>query len=161
MPVFFFLDLGKEIEGTATEKNHKNQIEILSWQLSESNTASWMHGGAGTVSFGDIPFTKRLDKASAKIFQHCAASKKINQAVLSCLRAAGNESPSEYLHIKFTDCFITSYSTGGSAGDDVPSESFSLNFSKIEILAKTPDGATQGTASYDLKQVLAATGGGA
>ena len=156
MPVFFFLDLGKEIEGTATEKNHKNQVEILSWQLSESNSASWMHGGAGTVSFSDVPFSKRLDKASAKIFQYCAASKKIPTATLSCLRATGNESPTEYLSIKLTDSFITSYSTGGSSGDDVPMESFTLNFAKIEILAKAPDGATQGTASYDMREVLAA-----
>lgn len=158
MPVFFFLDLGKEIEGTATEKNHKNQVELMSWQLSESNSASWAHGGAGTVSFGDIPMSKKLDKASAKIFQYCAASKKIPQATLSCLRAAGNESPSEYLNIKLTDCFVTSYSTGGSSGDDVPIESFTLNFAKIEILSKAPDGATQGTASYDLRQVVASAG---
>ncbi len=155
MSVFFFLDLGKDIEGTATEKNHKNQIEVISWQVSESNTACWAQAGAGSVSFGDIPFIKKLDKSSAKIFQYGASGKKIDQATLSCVRASGNESPSEYLNLKLTDCYVTSYSTGGTAGDDVPTESFSLNFSTIEILSKAPDGKTEGTASYDLRLVLA------
>jgi len=73
--------------------------------------------------------------------------------LLTC-RRAGKE-PRPYLTIKFTDCLVSSFQTGGSSGDEVPTDTASINFSKIEY-SYTPqkkDG-TLGTAipaGYDLK----------
>jgi type VI secretion system secreted protein Hcp len=39
----------------------------------------------------------------------------------------------EVLRIQLEDTLVTSYQIGGSGGDIVPTDSFSLNFSKIEF----------------------------
>ena len=84
----------------------------------------------------------------------CANGEHIKDAVLS-VRKAGKEQQ-DYLKITLSDLLVSSYQTGGSHGDVVPSDQIALNFSKIEFEYKEqkPDG-TLGSAvksGYDLKK---------
>ncbi len=94
-----------------------------------------------------------VNKASPKLFLMCATGEHIKEAILT-VRKSGTEAPVEYLKVKLTDVVVSSYQTGGSGGD-VPMESFSLNFSKIEFEYKPqkPDGSLDAPikAGYDLK----------
>ena len=121
------------IDGESTDAKHKNEIDIESWSWGETNAgthAGGGGGGAGKVSMQDFHFVMRNNKASPKLMLACANGQHIKDATLTC-RKAGEEQQ-EYLNIKFTDLLISSYQTGGSAGDIVPVDQISFNFSKIE-----------------------------
>lgn len=120
------------IEGESTDASHPKTIEIESWSFGEtqSSTTSGGGGGAGKVSMQDFHFvTKTVDKSSPKLFLAGATGEHIKDATLY-VRKAG--SSSDYLVIKLTDILVSSYQTGGG-GSDIPTESVSLNFAKIQL----------------------------
>ena len=80
----------------------------------------------------------------------CATGKHFPSATLTC-RKAGDKGI-EFLKIKLSDILVSSYQEGGSAGADLPEDSFSLVFAKIDFLytvART--GETVETA-FDLRE---------
>ena len=144
------------IEGESRAEGHEGQIEIFSFSWGLSNTGSMAAGGgggAGKVQIQDFHFTKAMSKASPKLFEACATGKHMKEAVLVARKAG--EKPVEYLKITMTDVLITSYQTGGSAGDIVPIDSFSLNFAKIkyEYTPQKEDGTLDSpiVGTYDVK----------
>jgi len=155
MATDYFLKL-TDVEGESSQKGHEGQIDLLSWSWGESNSGSSSEGGgsgSGKVNMQDFTFSMKINKASPALFKSCANGSHIKEGTLTC-RRAGKE-PRPYLSIKFTDCLVSSFQTGGSSGDEVPTDSISLNFSKIEYsyTPQKPDG-TLGTAipaAYDLK----------
>ncbi len=153
--VDYFLKI-EGIQGESQDKTHKNEIEIesFSWGATQTGTAS--HGGgmgAGKVQMQDFHFVMRINKSSPKLMLACANGEHIKSATLIC-RKAGKEQQ-EYLKVTFTDLLVSNYQTGGSAGDVVPMDQISLNFSKVEIEYKEqkPDGSLGGAikAFYDMK----------
>lgn len=155
MATDYFLKLDG-IEGESSQKGHENQIDLLSWSWGESNSGSSAAGGgsgSGKVSMQDFNFAMKINKSSPLLFKACANGAHIKEGTLTC-RRAGKE-PRPYLTIKFTDCLVSSFQTGGSQGDEVPTDSISINFSKIDY-SYSPQKAdgTLGTAipaAYDLK----------
>jgi type VI secretion system secreted protein Hcp len=144
------------IGGESTDERHKEEIEILSFSWGETQTGTSVFGGgagAGKVQMQDFHFTAAMSKASPVLFLKCAEGEHIKQAVLTARKAGGDQQ--EYLKITLTDVRITSYQTGASAGDIVPTDSFSLNFAKIEFEYKPqkPDGTMDAPVmgGYDLK----------
>jgi type VI secretion system secreted protein Hcp len=122
------------IKGESTDSKHTGAIDIESWSFGASQSGSMAMGGgggAGKVSMQDFTFTKSLDKSSPKLFEALATGQHLKEAKL-VLRSAGG-SQLEYLVITFSDVLISSYSTGGSSGDDRPTESVSFNFAQIKM----------------------------
>ncbi|MGD2067118.1 MAG: type VI secretion system tube protein Hcp [Gemmatimonadota bacterium] len=145
------------IEGESTDDKHTNEIEVLSWSWGETN--SGVHsfgagGGAGKVSMQDFNFTMNANKATPKLLLACATGDHIPSATLTARKAGGEQQ--EYLVVKFTDLLVSSYQTGGSAGDVVPIDQISLNFAKIEFEYKPQkkDGTLDSPVKvgYDLKK---------
>lgn len=120
------------IPGESADAQRPQSIEIQSFSFGASNSATVIGGaaGAGKVSFSDISFTKSLDKASPLLYLQCAQGKHIPRAVLY-VRKSGAEKPLEYYIITLTDVLISSVQTIGGGG--LPTESFSLNFAKVEF----------------------------
>lgn len=131
------------IEGESADGKHEKEIDILSWSLGASNAGSMAHGGgggAGKVSFQDLMITKRIDKSSPKLLEHCANGKHIKKAVLIARKQG--ETQMEYLKVTMTDLLISSWQQGGT---DEASESISINFSHIEY-SYTAQNASGGKA---------------
>jgi len=130
--VDYFLKLDG-IEGESTDAKHKGEIDVLSWSWGATNSGTSEGGGgggAGKVSMQDFHFTMKVNKATPLLMLACSSGQHIKSGVLTC-RKAGTEQQ-EYLVNKFTDLLVSSYQTGGSAGDVVPTDQISLNFAKIE-----------------------------
>jgi len=147
------------IEGESEDAKHGKEIEILSWSWGESQSGSMGHGtggGAGKVSMQDFHFAMKANKSSPKLFLACANGEHIKSAVLTC-RKAGKEQQ-EFLKWTFTDLLVSSYQTGGSSGDLIPTDQISFNFTKIETAYKVQNAdGTLGAefkAGYDLKKAV-------
>ena len=124
------------IDGESTDKVHKDEIEIDSYSFgleNPSTRASGGGGGAGKVSVHDMHFTTGVNKASPNLMLACATGKHIPSATLTC-RKAGGAGGFEFLKIKLSDILVSSYEPDTSGGGDLPEESFSLNFVKIDFL---------------------------
>lgn len=159
----YFLKL-EGVDGESTDDKHKDWIEIdsFSWGLGQAGIgedgrpgAAGAAGGgaAGKVQVQDFSFVKKIDKSSPVLMLSCATGQHMKEGVLIG-RKAGDK-PHEYLKIKLTDILISGYQTGGSAGDVVPTDQFSLNFAKIEFSYTPQDPrGTEGktvTTGYDVK----------
>ncbi len=144
------------IQGESPDKTHKNEIEIDSFSWGETNAGTALQGGgmgAGKVQMQDFHFVMRVNKSSPCLFLCCAQGDHIKSAILTC-RKAGKEQQ-EYLKVTFSDLLVSSYQTGGSAGNVVPLDQISLNFTKVEFEYKEqkPDGSLGGSVKkhYDIK----------
>lgn len=133
MAVDMFLKLG-DIKGESKDSVHKEKIDVLAWSWGASNSGSAQIGGGagvGKVNVQDMSFTKWVDKASPDILLATCNGKHIPEAIL-IVRKAG-EKPLEYLTITMNDLIITSYSTGGSGGEDRLTENVTINFAKVKF----------------------------
>ena len=122
------------IDGESADSKHKGEIDIQSWSWGASQTGSMAMGaggGAGKVSMQDLSITKHIDKATPKLFEALVTGKHLKEAKL-VLRGSGG-SQVEYLVITLTDVLVSSYSTGGSSGEDRPTESLSFNFAQMKM----------------------------
>lgn len=150
MAVDMFLEIAG-IKGEAKDKVHKGKIDILAWSWGLSNSGSGHTGGgsgAGKVNVQDISVTKYVDLSTAELLNSVTTGKHFKDAKLY-VRKAGGDAPLEYITITMTDVFISSYSTGGSGGEDRITENVSINFSKYEVYYK--EQTEKGTAGGDGK----------
>ncbi len=148
-----------DVKGESTQSGFEGQIEILSFSWGVSQAGGFSYAGGGGVSkanLQDLSLSFRQCKASPKLMQYCASGKHLDTAVLTCLKPTGT-GQEKYLEITLTDVLISSYQTGGS-GDDMPVESMSLNFAKIDqkYFAQDDKGATKeaGTGTYDQSKAV-------
>lgn len=160
--VDFFLKI-EGIPGESMDHKHKEEIELQSWSWGAMNSgtfASTSGGGGGKVSMQDFHFSQVIQKSTPKLVDACACGSHIPMATLICRKAGGGNVPGqEYLKIKFYDLLVSNYQTGGHPGDVVPTDSISLNFSKIEFAycPQKKDGTLDGpiTSIFDLKLMKA------
>jgi type VI secretion system secreted protein Hcp len=111
------------------------EVESYSWGVSQTGAHSTGGGGgAGKVSVHDISVTKAADKATPELFKSVVVS-SFKAPLLTTVQHKGQE----YYKIEMENVMVSSYQSGGSAGSDRPTESLSLNFSKMEF-------------KYDLKE---------
>ncbi len=125
------------IPGESKDKAHPAVIEIESFSFGATNSGSAGAvggAGAGKVSFGDITFSKVIDKASPLLYLRTANGARIPKATLFVRKPSSNP-VSEYYTVTLTDALVTSMQTRGG-GDGFPHESFSLSFGKIEFSYK-------------------------
>jgi type VI secretion system secreted protein Hcp len=149
------------IDGESTDEKHKGEIDLISWSWGETNSGtsdSGGGGGTGKVTMQDFNFVMKVNKASPKLMQACAQGEPKPKAILTCRKAGKDQQ--EYLVITLSDVVVSSYRTGGSPGDILPTDQVSLNFAKIESEYKEqkPDGTLGGPikGNYDLKANKAA-----
>jgi type VI secretion system secreted protein Hcp len=124
------------VQGESQDSKHKGEIEVLSFSWGETNSGGLAGpgggGGAGKVAVQDFHFVKRFSKASPSLFLACASGKHLKSAVLTVRKAGKGQQ--EFLVYKFTDVFVSSYQTGGSAEDpEGPIDQISFGFARIEV----------------------------
>ena len=123
------------IEGESHDAKHKNEIHVESFSWSEKQQGAQMSGGgggAGKVAMGDFHVTMKVNKATPKLMLACACGEHIPTATLTCRKAGGKQEG--FYKITLSDLLVSSYQTAGSGhGDLIPTDQFTLNYSKIEF----------------------------
>lgn len=163
MAVDMFLKLDG-VEGESQKEGHTKEMELLSWSWGGHNSGSFQHGsggGTGRYASNDIAFTKYVDKASPKLFQACTKGTHIDKGILSVRKSGGDAKPYDFLKLTFEHCLVSSHQSGGSSGEDMYTENFTINFSKItfEYFLQDPSKGSvtsTGAVSYDLAKAQAA-----
>jgi type VI secretion system secreted protein Hcp len=157
MAANYFLKFTPEIKGESIQDSYSNQIEVLSYSWGVSQAGGFSYGGGGTAAkanLQDLSVSFRHCSASPKLMQYCASGKHLDNAVLTCLKAAGDNAV-KYQEVTLDDVVISSYQTGGS-GDDVPIESITLNFAKVkqEYFAQGDEGTAKsaGVGTWDQRK---------
>jgi type VI secretion system secreted protein Hcp len=126
------------VDGESTHKDHKGEIELLSWGWSISQPSGPAGGGSGKGKAvpGDFHITHAYDKSSPVLAKHCAAGKHFKDAKITARKAG--EGQKDFLVITMKEVFITSVSPGGSSGGDIV-ENVSCSYKDIEFAYKPQD----------------------
>jgi type VI secretion system secreted protein Hcp len=132
------------VKGESHDKKHPGTIEIESFSWGVSNAGSHAGGGgggAGKASFSDISFMQHVNKASPLLMLACATGQHIKKATLF-VRKQGTDQL-DYYTITLSDLLVSSFQSSASSGGPKPTESFSLNFTKVEFsyAQQKPDGS--------------------
>jgi type VI secretion system secreted protein Hcp len=144
------------INGGVTTQGYAQQFEVNSFQFGIGRGVGSPTGGstnreATTPSVSEIVMSKSLDEATGNLIKEAFSGAGKATAVISFVRTDAGGGVT-YLEYTLTNVMLSGYSI--SSGGDKPTESISLNFTKVEIKI-TPQNAdgTPGTAfpvTYDL-----------
>ena len=126
------------VDGESSHKDHKGEIEVLSWSWSVAQAAG-LHGGGsgkGKAEPGHFSFVHLYDKASPVLAKHCVSGKHFPTMVLTARKAG--EGQKDFLKVTMKEVFITSTQPSGSSGGDI-TESVSCSYKDIEFEYKPQD----------------------
>jgi len=155
--IYAFLDL-EGIEGESQDSDYTNKIEILSFSWGATNNSSYSSGtgsGIGKGQIQDMSFSKYADKASLKLMERAVNGKPIDSGKLSLLKQSG-DTKIAYLEYDLTNVVVTSFQQSATGDGQLPMESFTLHFVKVQSHYK-PQGNTGDPAGnidfgWDLQQ---------
>jgi type VI secretion system secreted protein Hcp len=130
------LKFSKEIKGDASAAGFEGQIKLGSTSFSAARSVSVAAGTeareTGTPNFSELMCSKDFDIASTELFMQSVSGASLEEGTLTFLQTDSEGNPQVYLVVTLTDPIVTHYSLN-CAGMDKPSESFTLNFTKIKL----------------------------
>ncbi|MEO1658092.1 MAG: type VI secretion system tube protein Hcp [Pseudomonadota bacterium] len=147
------------LKGNVTDPKHKDWIKIDTVQFGIGRAISSVVGTvanreASTPSLSEVTLTKQLDASSLPLLKMSLGGTTGEDAVLHFVKVDA-DAQDTYMEIKLSDTLVSSYSTSATS-DTAPSESFSLNFTKITCTHKTFDNdhkvSGSFSAGYDMIQ---------
>lgn len=137
------------VTGEATHKDHKGEIEVLSWSWGASNASGLAGGGSGMGkgTAADFNFMHKYDKASPVLAKQCASGKHFPSVVMTARKSG--EGQQDFFKLTMKEVFITSVQPSGSSGGDIM-ESVSMTYKDIEFSYKPQDdkGALGGEVKF-------------
>jgi type VI secretion system secreted protein Hcp len=133
------------IPGDVTETSHSTWIELSSFQWGVGRAISSPVGSSAerestAPSISEVVVTKDNDIASGKLMQEALSGH--GKTVKIDFTRTDKGQQDVYLTLELTNTIISGYSHS-SAGADRPTESLSLNFTKVQFSTKqmAPDGS--------------------
>ena len=122
------------IDGESTHKDHKGEVEVLSWDWGLT-VAPGLAGGAGSAKGKTTPkelrIVHRYDKASPLLGKNAASGKHISGAVLSARKAG--EGQKDFLKVTMKEVFITSVAVSAAGADVDAVEEVAMSYRTIEF----------------------------
>ncbi len=151
------INFAKQIKGQSTVDKHTEWINVDSMQLGVGRSISSQVGGsakreASSPSLSETTFSRTSDMASPELFFQACGGVSLGACTIHILQVVDNK-PEVFVTILLEEAMVSSYSV--SSGGDNPTESFSVNFTKISYQYDTYDGKkiTTGTPKkWDLSQ---------
>jgi len=147
------------IKGPITTEGFKDWIELDSFHLgvgrhiaTAQRTEAAREASEPTIS--EVTVTKQMDLASPKMFLEGVASDMKNKVEIKFTTTMKNK-VTEYLTYELTNVGLSGYSVSGG-GEGIPTESLSLNFTKIQMKFSSMGAGVTGspeTVGYDLTQM--------
>jgi type VI secretion system secreted protein Hcp len=137
--IFMQVDSGKlTIKGESQERQHPDWIVLQSATITSERSvpegARAAQRTRGETELGDVDCAMQQNRASLKLMQSCASGLIFDKVTIDFCRSGPDAAKGMeiYWQIILTDALITSYEVSGS-GEDVPEDTFKLNYSQIEM----------------------------
>jgi len=135
------------LSGESAVKGFEAQIQISSLSFGVTNTGTTHNatgGGAGKSNVSDITFTHHIDSASPNLYLSCCNGTHFDKATFTLRKTGGDALV--YCTIDLTDMIISSCFWSGGAGEELITETVSINFTSINISYQAQDnkGAAKG-----------------
>ena len=123
-----------DMKGDATHDQHKDWMTIESFQWGvgrgiSTPTGSAARREASEPSVSEVHITKFFDQASNQLFERVLTGNKGEDVLLSFVRTG--DPGEKFLTYKLYNTLISGYQV--SSGGDRPTESLTLNFTKVEM----------------------------
>jgi len=144
------------LKGESADPRYTGCVDITSWQWGVGRAISSGAGGgvreASLPSFSEVTVSKAADTASLSFLENITGSKvfpKIELFQDKCTDCGSTRTP--YIQLTMEEVLISGFSE--SSGGQVPSESVSLNYTKIEWCYSQQDGKVEPLecVGYDLQ----------
>lgn len=124
------------IEGDVTAEGYEKKVEVNSFQYGIGRGIGSPAGGSkdresSAPSISEIVVTKPMDSSSFKIMDAACEGTGKKVKVRFAMTAPGTGTLADYLTYDLDQVLVSGYSV--SSGGDQPTESISLNFTKIEM----------------------------
>jgi type VI secretion system secreted protein Hcp len=127
------------VDGESTHKDHKGEIELISWAWNvhqSSGSTSGGGSGKGKANPGEFQLTHTYDKASPVLAKHCVSGKHFKDLKITARKAG--EGQQDYLKVTMKEVLITSVTPAASGGGDVV-ENVTCTYKDIEFAYKPQD----------------------
>ncbi len=154
-----WLDFDGAIKGEALDSRHKDWIEIHSFNVGTSRETSVSAGGGSRDSarpaMSELGLNKFVDRATPGLFRSIVESDEpYPKATLDL--TAGADQP--FARLELENVLVSSQTfVAAAGGQDRPTESISLNFTKITYIYVLPDGDSLFT-KYDIEKNTSESG---
>lgn len=125
------------VSGESTQRDHKGEIEVLSWSWSATShgLTTGAGSGAGKCEPGQFTFQHTYDKASPLLAKQCASGKFFKEVALTSAKAG--EGQKDFLKVTMKEVIVASIQPSGSDGGI--QETVSLSYKDIEFAYKPQD----------------------
>ena len=153
---YMFLEIQDKIKinGESTLKGFEKFVEIQSYSHGVSNNIQWTTSNTGRSTgrpnLQELTISKNLDATTPLLNFHCTKASNLGAVKIHLVRQDAtsdgkNQNAIDYMIYELTDVMISSVSVGGGGGA-IPTETISLNFSKITWTydAQKPDTGKEG-----------------
>ena len=144
------LKFATAINGDCIVDAHDKWITVDTLQMGVGRAISSSGVGkdrdTSNPSFSEVVITKSTDIASADLFMQATCGKSLGKAEIHFIQTGGADKKHQvYLKIELENAIVSSYSMSSSG--DRPSETFSLNFTKISYQYDAFSGETVTTGT--------------
>jgi type VI secretion system secreted protein Hcp len=130
-----FIKFPNDITAETTQSGHEGSVAALSvsWGVGRAVSSSFTSSGRETSTpvFSELVFSKLFDSASNDLALAAAKGKAMDEVTITFRKDTGEEQL-DYLVYTLSDVLISSYSM--SSGGETPTETLSLNYTKIKGL---------------------------
>ncbi len=121
-----------KLKGDCKIEEHEDWIQCESIQFGVGRSITQTMGGSdretSNPSFSDVNLNKMSDISSVDLMMESAGGTQVDKAIIHLVNTA-EQKAQVYMTIELENPILSSYSA--SSGGDRPSESISLNFTKI------------------------------
>ena len=126
------------VDGESAHKDHKGEIQVLSWNWSVSNPSAPFGGGSGQGKGdpGHFTFDHNYDKASPVLAKRCADGKHFATVTLTARKSG--EGQKDFLKVSLKEVFVTS-AVPSQQGDGAIHEKVTMTYGDIEFDYKPQD----------------------
>ena len=145
------------VTGEAQDKDHKGWSDLASFSQGISQPGRASTGPTrrrGDVVLDDVVCTKELDKSSPKIGEAICKGKVFPKVEIHVTASTTDAGRVTYYAYELKNVMVTSFDVSGSGqAEDVPMETFSLNFEEVKVTYTECDraGKTKGKVEYSWK----------
>ncbi|MFC3174564.1 Hcp family type VI secretion system effector [Novosphingobium bradum] len=153
MSIFLKFD---SIKGSSTDAKFKDQIELHSFQWGAGVATSNSHGGdrtTGKASVSEITATKSVDKSTELLFKSLLLGKSVGKGLISFTATSNGENVA-YATLTVEEVIISGLSMSSGGGNDMPSESISLNFTKFDWSFTGRDAKQGGSPTHLIYSIM-------